>query len=131
MIETFAKVDEADTIRHRHRIGAKAVETMTLHSWEAIAADYGMYKSSLLRIMRGDFPGSTRLSEKQKKEIQERRETFWQAHAERGQHGVSALKRDFHISTDTLNKIIDSAPERSAVAAFLTGRFDAQVSRDR
>ncbi len=130
MIETSAKGKDADTIRGRHRIGTKAVETMALHSWGAIAADYGMHETSLRRLMRGDFQSSTRLTEGDKVRIWERRELFWKAHAERNKHGVAALKRDYHMSTDTLNKIIDSAPERSAVAAFLTGRFDTQVSRD-
>lgn len=115
-------LEHATTIRDRRAKGLFWRGLVVSNSLAAIAEDYGMHETALIRTLRGEYAVS-RLSAEDLRHIRRRRRLCRHATHQWHKHSVSRLKGDYRMSTDTLNKILDRQPQTpTSVAAFLTGR---------
>lgn len=116
-------LEHEQTIRARRHKGRTWRQIMQANSMEKIALDYGLFVTSLTRIMKGEFQ-TDRLTDEDFKQILRRRRLFRHAEYRWRKDSDARLKAEYRMSTDTLNKILDRAPETpSPVAYFLQGRF--------
>jgi len=116
-------LEHADIIRQRYHKGLAWRKIVRDNGWVTLTQEWHLSYTSLHKIVAGTVR-TKRLTPEDIERIVRRRRlarhaTYWGR-----KHSISALKAEYRMSTDTLNKILDSeAPKATAITSFLTMRL--------
>lgn len=118
-------LEHSQAIRSRRTKGQFWRKLELANSLRSIARDYGMHHVALIRALSGANT-TRRFSDGDFKDIRHRRRLCRHAGYQHRKNSDKQLKADYRMSTDTLYKITDRAPEPGAsnpINKFLTMRL--------
>ena len=101
-------LEHSETIRRRYKRGMKWREVYHANCGEMLRQEHGLSPNSMYRIRRGE---NTQRGAEFCDEARRRLAVADDAYQRWQQDSVSTLKAEYRMSTDTLNKIIDSGTE--------------------
>ena len=114
-------LEHSDTIYQRYQNGLRWKKVYDAGTIGALTREYGACRKTICKVLAGEC---TYLGTEAEAEIRQKHQAALEAEPLWRQDSVDAIRKDYGMSGDTFNKILDSRPDVMDITKkFLTGRF--------